>query len=478
MTSRFTALPVAAALLFSTPVLAQTPPPQPTPAPLTIQAVGVYKSSAGGEARLDMQDATTGSLTLDGRVFKITGDAAKGSLEGTDAKGLVHALGGDSVASGQLTLAIQTAGKHVGSLSGTLDGKPVTLTREVERPIPPAETKQSDPGPQGDWKKFFDSVPDYTQVLKDANIDPTGQMFWYNFGPVFYRGRLDGTARIMIIASDPGPDECLPFVRHPLVGDAGQRVQGFLAKLGLDKSYILVNAYAYAMRPSFVKRQYGKAIINEDFSHTSPKLTLTADQEAKLHEITTWRDEFFTRVARESKLQAIVPMGGNAGPAYDQWIATLPANDPIRKIPVFKVEHPSAVDRDPGGPRPDAALEGWQQTIPKLREIVTPDPGASNTGPNYGEYFTENDYARIPRGDLPPEAPMTMGDNSDTREGKGGNNDARRPSPDDFKTLVYTDPATGKTFNYVFQGGQFHPELTTDAQKHPVKVDANGIPKN
>src|SRR3546814_7651487 len=35
-----------------------------------------------------------------------------------------------------------------------------------------------------------------------------------------------------------------------LVGDAGQRVQGFLAKLGLTRSYLLLNAFSYALIPS------------------------------------------------------------------------------------------------------------------------------------------------------------------------------------------------------------------------------------
>jgi len=437
--------------------------------PLTIRAVGIYKASTGEDARLDMSNATTGTLSVGGKIFTITGDSANATLTGTST-------GESTSARSKIALTIKSANKHVVTLSGTIDGKAITLTREVERPIPAAELAQADPGPEGELKTFFDSVPDYAGVLKNAGIDLTSQMFWYNFGPVFYRGRIDGSARVMVMASDPGPVECLPFVRHPLIGDAGQRVQGFLAKIGIEKSYILVNAYAYAMRPSFVKRQFGKAIINEDFSHTSPKLTLTPAQKTELHKITRWRNDLFTRVARGGKLEAIVPMGGNADPAYDQWIASLPAGDPIRKIPVFKVAHPSAVDRDPSTPRPDAALKGWQQAIPKLRKIMKPDVGMNNTGPNYGEYFTENDYARIPRWDLPKEAPLTIGDNSDTRQGKGGNNDARRPRPDDFKTLIYTDPKTGKRLNYVFENKQFHPELTTDGKGKPVKVDANGIP--
>ncbi len=73
-------------------------------------------------------------------------------------------------------------------------------------------------------------------------------LFWYDWGPVFYRGRLNGTAKVLGIASDPGPTERL--VGRTLVGDAGQRVQGFLTKLGLTTSYALVNAFPHAVHPS------------------------------------------------------------------------------------------------------------------------------------------------------------------------------------------------------------------------------------
>ena len=54
------------------------------------------------------------------------------------------------------------------------------------------------------------------------------------------------TRRVLGIASDPGPSECLPFARRTLIGDSGQKTQGFLAKLGLTRSYVLVNAFAVA----------------------------------------------------------------------------------------------------------------------------------------------------------------------------------------------------------------------------------------
>ena len=112
------------------------------------------------------------------------------------------------------------------------------------RPIPAAEMAQSDAGPTGAMKTLLDATPDYEAEMGDSTT------FWYAFGPVLFRGRLDGSARVMCIASDPGPAECLPFARRTLIGDSGQKTQGFLAKLGLTRSYVLVNGFAVAMRPS------------------------------------------------------------------------------------------------------------------------------------------------------------------------------------------------------------------------------------
>src|ERR671916_1534730 len=96
-----------------------------------------------------------------------------------------------------------------------------------------------DVGPPQEFAEIFARSPNY---------EPYKEHFWYDWGPVFYRGRLDGSARVLCVASDPGPTERI--AGRTLVGDAGQRVQGFLARVGLTRSYALVNAYAYALLPS------------------------------------------------------------------------------------------------------------------------------------------------------------------------------------------------------------------------------------
>ena len=161
-------------------------------------------------------------------------------------------------------------------------------------------------------KTFLESVPNYQAEVGDTTT------FWYAFGPVLYRGRLDGSARLMGIASDPGPTECLPFMRRTLVGDSGQKTQGFLAKLGLIRSYVLVNAFAVALHPG--KQATGRQVLQ----HNSA--------------IKTWRHGFFDRLLAGGGLQAIVAFGSHAHAAYDLWAASNPA---VAAVPVIKVGPPS-----------------------------------------------------------------------------------------------------------------------------------------
>jgi uracil-DNA glycosylase len=88
-----------------------------------------------------------------------------------------------------------------------------------------------DPGPPPEVAEHFARVP---------SSAPHRELSWYDWRPVFYRGRLDGSARVLCIASDPGPTERV--AGRTLVGHAGQRVQGFLHKLGLTRSYACLNA--------------------------------------------------------------------------------------------------------------------------------------------------------------------------------------------------------------------------------------------
>ena len=72
-----------------------------------------------------------------------------------------------------------------------------------------------------------------------------GSDFRSEWGPVFHRGRLDGSARVLLLGQDPAQHETI--LRRILVGEAGHRIQGFLWKLGISRSYVMVNTFLYGV---------------------------------------------------------------------------------------------------------------------------------------------------------------------------------------------------------------------------------------
>ena len=241
--------------------------------------------------------------------------------------------------------------------------------------------RQYDPGPPAAFEALFGRCPPPTAFRDD---------FWFDWGPVFYRGRLDGSARVLAIASDPGATERL--VGRTLVGDAGQRVQGFFAKIGLERSYVLANAFPYSFIPS----------------HGSMAKKILRDPEQL-----TWRNELYDTLVTP-KLQAIVGFGAYASYALTIWPG-------IPALPIHRIPHPSS-HKEP------VLLDAWRAAVTELRGQVTPDKGAPTGLPNYGATFLESDYAAIPRRDLPFGAPSFVGDDAWARAA-GGRTSVSRPDP-------------------------------------------------
>ena len=252
-----------------------------------------------------------------------------------------------------------------------------------------------DPGPPAEVAEHFDKLPSYASHR---------DLFWYDWGPVFYRGRLDRSARLLCIASDPGPTERI--AGRTLVGDAGQRVQGFLSKLGLTRSYACVNAYAYALLPS----------------RSMSAIPLLSEPEQL-----SWRDELFAMIIGP-ELQAIVTFGLQARIAIEL-MTTAPA------VMIKKVPHPSSRDAT-------KLITEWQAAVADLRTVVTPDPDGDNSGPNYGERFSESDYAPVPRHDLPFGVPSWLGDDASGRRSRPKRrNTVERDPADLLHTLIWRAPA-------------------------------------
>ena len=147
-----------------------------------------------------------------------------------------------------------------------------------------------------------------------------------------YRGRLDGTAKVIIIGQDPAADENV--ARRILVGSAGQRAQGFLRKLGLNKSYVMVNTFLYGLK-----------------GHVDAETqTISASAAIK-----NWRNQLLDML-KTPQIQAVIAFGAGAHKVVDLWPGAA-------GLFVAKPLHPSF--RDDAGLRAD-----WNNWIPQIRPHV------------------------------------------------------------------------------------------------------------
>src|SRR5262249_48094389 len=139
--------------------------------------------------------------------------------------------------------------------------------------------------------------PFRTLVLEypEADVYPFDQ-FRVEWGPIFHRGRLDGSARVLIIGQDPAQHETI--VRRILVGEAGRRAQGFLAKLGITTSYVFINTYLYSVWGSV------KAATRK-----SPLLV-------------GYRNQWIDAIMDGGKVEAVVTLGTAAAEAWGFWKTT------------------------------------------------------------------------------------------------------------------------------------------------------------
>jgi uracil-DNA glycosylase len=226
-----------------------------------------------------------------------------------------------------------------------------------------------DPGPPPFLSTIFAQAP-------FAAYRTNPQRFRLPWGPIYYRGRLDGTAKVLVIGQDPAADENV--ARRILVGDAGRRVQGLLTKLGLTRSYVMVNASLYS--------------LVGQFDH---EIQAFMD----LSEVQAWRHQLLDALVRPA-IEAIVAFGRAARHAVETWPGATPLLEQGRG---FFLTHPTA--------RPVSTIfQNWNAQLPGMAAVITPDPdGMVDVTPYTGSAFDDHHLAPIPRHDLPFGVPAWMG---------------------------------------------------------------------
>jgi uracil-DNA glycosylase len=129
-----------------------------------------------------------------------------------------------------------------------------------------------------------------------SSVCPT-EDFRLEWGPIFHRGRLDGSARVLVLGQDPAQHETI--ARRILIGEAGHRIQGFLAKLGIERSYVMVNTFVYSV--------FGQGRGNKHRSN--PR-------------IAKYRNRWLGALLRDGDVEAAVALGSLADRAWQAWKET------------------------------------------------------------------------------------------------------------------------------------------------------------
>jgi uracil-DNA glycosylase len=207
------------------------------------------------------------------------------------------------------------------------------------------------------------------------------ELFRVEWGPIFHRGRLDGSARVLVFGQEPGQHESI--ARRCMVGEAGQRVQGFLRKLGVTRSYVIVNAYLYSV-----------------FGQPSRK-----EVEQVEAGVAPYRARWLDALLIGKQVEVVVAFGELAHAAFAGWLG--PAGNPKVAVAYAHLLHPTYPEgsRQPGAMK--KMLDQRNAALPGLRDALSEHDAPPDTEP-YGDELTPGDRGHIPEGDLPVGSPSWM----------------------------------------------------------------------
>ncbi|MFH1132254.1 MAG: uracil-DNA glycosylase family protein [Pseudomonadota bacterium] len=238
-------------------------------------------------------------------------------------------------------------GLELGSVGGKADGDSAQSAKYA------GNQKEYDPGPPGPWTELFAQVPNYRKISRElgagwleensgvSKLDQinrerdarglgpipeytlTKDKFRYEMGPIFYRGRLDGSAKVLVVGQDAATDEAL--AHRTFVGGTGQKVQNWLNEIGMLKSYVCLNTFVYS--------------IFEQYDEFAEELATTGL-------IKDYRNRLFDKVFSENDIKVILSVGNAAHESVQIFVnERLNGNLPSGILWV-KVMHPGAVGID------------------------------------------------------------------------------------------------------------------------------------
>jgi hypothetical protein len=236
----------------------------------------------------------------------------------------------------------------------------------------------------------------------EADVYPFDQ-FRLEWGPIFHRGRLDGSARVLVIGQDPAQHETI--IRRVLVGEAGRRLQGFLAKLGITKSYVIINTFLYSV--------YGSA-------------KAATEKDSRL---VGYRNSWFDALTKGNAVEGVVALGQAADTAWNMWKDT-PAGKSV-SVAYAHITHPTQPESSSKGDKAKLAaatkalLQNWNNGLNILSPAIA-HPDVSTPLALYGDTWMPDDRQPIPEGDIPAGLPSWMHEQDGWAQRTGNDAAAKR----------------------------------------------------
>jgi uracil-DNA glycosylase len=219
---------------------------------------------------------------------------------------------------------------------------------------------EHDPGPTNasGWADLFAETPNYRGL---GRMVVGREAFRWHHGPMFFRGRLDGSARVLVVGQEGAQDESLSH--RSFTGGTGARMQHLLRFLGLDRSYLFLNSFVYPI--------FGQ--------YTTDLRPLAQDPRSP---IAKHRNRIFDKAAVDGDVRLVIAVGLAAKESVATWIKThggtaqpnqlhiaslgsLPS-----RVPVVGVVHPGSL----AGGSTAAIKADFVRAIDRISDWLTDDP--------------------------------------------------------------------------------------------------------
>ena len=217
-----------------------------------------------------------------------------------------------------------------------------------------------DPGPAttSGWPELFAATPNYRGLGKAV----TGrEAFRWHFGPMFYRGRLDGAARVLLIGQEGAQDESLSH--RSFTGGTGARMQHLLTHIGVTRTYLFMNTFVYPIFGQYTGTLRGMAQnpISPIVVHRNRMFDKVAEGDLRLVIAVG-------EAAKESVVTWIESHGGTADPAKLH-LAT--CGGPLAGVRFLGVLHPGGITGGGGA----AIKADFVRAVGQIRTWVDADAG-------------------------------------------------------------------------------------------------------